>query len=352
MTPKDFAGRVTASVRCLFVAAVVSQFATLAPCQQTSDQPLPGSIAGTVVDGSGAAITGAKVKLSRQDGGGIQEGISGAEGAFAFEKVMPGPYRLAVEAAGFAPQTSSGVLRAGEISSLITIVLPVATFNTDVEVTLPKVEIAEEEIKSEEKQRLIGLAPNFLVSYLPNAVPLTAKQKFELSWKTAFDPFSFGITAIIAGVQQSRNSYAGYGQGAEGYANRFGAAYGNFFTGTMISSAILPAILKQDPRYFVKGTGSKRSRFFYAVANAFIRKGDNGRWQPDYCDILGGLASGGISNLYYPAKNRDGMSLTFENALIGIGSNALTNVAQEFLFRKLTPKLPHDEPPQASATRN
>ncbi len=349
MTSKDFAGRVTASVRCLLL---VTQFAVAALCQQTSDQPLPGSIAGTVVDGSGAGITGAKVKLSRQDGSGVQEGVSGADGAFAFDKVVPGPYRLVVQAVGFAPQTSTGILRAGEISSLITIVLPVATFNTDVEVTLPREDIAEAEIKSEEKQRLIGLAPNFLVSYLPNAVPLTAKQKFELSWKTAFDPFSFGITAIIAGVQQARNSYAGYGQGTEGYANRFGAAYGNFFTGTMISSAILPAILKQDPRYFVKGTGSKRSRFFYAVANAFIRKGDNGRWQPDYCDILGGLASGGISNLYYPAKNRDGMSLTFENALIGIGSNALTNVAQEFLFRKLTPKLPHDEPPQPSATRN
>jgi hypothetical protein len=352
MKSSDFAGRVTASLRGLFWLVVVCQFVLVAPCQQTSDQPLPGSIAGTVVDGSGAPITGAKVKLSRQDGSAAQEGLSSADGAFAFDKVIPGPYRLAVQATGFAPQTSSGILRAGEISSLITIVLPVATLNTDVEVTLPRVDIAEAEIKSEEKQRLIGLAPNFLVSYIPNAVPLTTKQKFELSWKTAFDPFSFGITAIIAGVQQSRNSYSGYGQGVEGYANRFGAAYGNFFTGTMISSAILPALLRQDPRYFVKGTGSKRSRFFYAVANAFVRKGDNGRWQPDYSDILGGLASGGISNLYYPAKNRDGMSLTLENTLIGIGSNALTNVAQEFLFRKLTPKLPHDEPPQPPATRN
>ena len=351
MTPIDFAGRVTASVRRLFLLAVVCQFAMLA-CAQSSDQPLPGSIAGTVVDASGAAITGAKVKLSRQDGSGAQEAVSGDDGAFAFAKVIPGPYRLAVQAVGFAPQTSTGILRAGEISSLITIVLPVATFNTDVEVTLPRVDIAEAEIKSEEKQRLIGLAPNFLVSYLPNAVPLTTKQKFELSWKTAFDPFSFGITAIIAGVQQSRNSYAGYGQGTEGYAKRYAAAYGNFFTGTMISSAIVPALLKQDPRYFVKGAGSKRSRFLYAVANAVVRKGDNGHWQPDYSDIIGGLASGGISNLYYPSKSRDGISLTIENALIGIGSSALTNVAQEFLFRKLTPKLPHDEPPQSPVTRN
>jgi hypothetical protein len=105
----------------------------------------------------------------------------------------------------------------------------------------------------------------------------------------------------------------------------------------MIGAAILPSLLKQDPRYFVKGRGTKRSRALYAVANAFIRKGDNGRWQPDYSGILGSLAAGGISNLYYPNKNRSGAGLTFENAGIGIGAGALANLFEEFLSRKLTP---------------
>jgi hypothetical protein len=155
--------------------------------------------------------------------------------------------------------------------------------------------------------------------------------------RSTIDPFTFGVNAIIAGVQQWQNDFAGYGQGAEGYGKRYGASYADFFTGTLIGGALLPSLLKQDPRYFYKGTGSKRSRFFYAIANAAIRKGDNGRWEPDYSGILGSLASGGISNLYYPAKNRNGAGLTFENAAIGIGFGALGNVFQEFFFRQLTP---------------
>jgi len=82
----------------------------------------------------------------------------------------------------------------------------------------------------------------------------------------------------------------------------------------------------------------------YAIANAVICKGDNGHWQPNYSNILGNLASGGISNLYYPAADRGGADLTFENAGIGVGTNALTNLLQEFLIRKLTPKKSNHDP--------
>jgi hypothetical protein len=114
-------------------------------------------------------------------------------------------------------------------------------------------------------------------------------------------------------------------------------------SGTFIGSAILPSLLKQDPRYFYKGSGSKRSRILYAIANSVICKGDNGHWQPNYSNVLGNLAAGGISNLYYPAQNRNGAALTFENAAIGIGATAAANLVEEFLMRKLTTNIPkHD----------
>ena len=91
------------------------------------------------------------------------------------------------------------------------------------------------------------------------------------------------------------------------------------------------------------GTGSTRSRILYAIANAVICKGDNQRWEPNYSNIFGSLAAAGISNLYYP-KDRDGVGLTFENALIGIGLGAATNLAQEFFLRKLTPNIPNYDP--------
>jgi hypothetical protein len=102
--------------------------------------------------------------------------------------------------------------------------------------------------------------------------------------------------------------------------------------------------LKQDPRYFYKGTGTRRARFLYAIANAVICKGDNGHWQANYSGVLGSLASGGISNLYYPAADRYDAALTFENMLIGIGSTAATNLLQEFLIRKLTHNVPNYAP--------
>ena len=61
--------------------------------------------------------------------------------------------------------------------------------------------------------------------------------------------------------------------------------YADLVSGTFIGGAILPSLFKQDPRYFYKGTGSRKSRFFYAIANSVICKGDNGRWQPNYSNI-------------------------------------------------------------------
>jgi hypothetical protein len=218
-------------------------------------------------------------------------------------------------------------------------VFGLATEATQVQVNVPLVEVAAEELKVEEKQRIFGVIPNFYVSYVPNAAPLASKQKFQLAWRTTMDPVNFAITGAIAGVQQATNTFSGYGQGAQGYGKRYGASYADLVTGTFLGSAILPSILKQDPRYFYKGTGSSRSRVLYAIANSVICKGDNGHWQPNYSGILGSLASGGISNLYYPAQNRDGATLTVENTLIGIGETAATNLLQEFVIRKLTPNL-------------
>ena len=210
-------------------------------------------------------------------------------------------------------------------------------------VALTRVDMAEAEVKEEEKQRVLGFIPNFYVSYDPNPVPLDTRQKFELAWRATVDPVNFGIVAAIAGVEQAQNEFGGYGQGGRGYGKRYGAAFADSVTSTFIGSAILPSLLKQDPRYFYKGTGSRRSRLLYALANAVICKSDRGRWQANYSGILGSLASGGISNLYYPAGDR-GAQLVVENTLVGIGASAAANVFQEFVVRRLTPKLPPRAP--------
>jgi hypothetical protein len=312
--------------------------------EHLSDQRLPGSISGTVVDQTGAIFAGARVKLSREDQSPGQELLSDGDGQFSFVNIAPGPFQLTISSPGFAAQTSSGILHSGESCVVPQIELTVATAVTEVRVIPSLTEVAQEQIKEQEKQRVLGVVPNFYVSYIHDAAPLNSKQKFELAWKTSVDPVTFGLNAVIAGVEQAQNDFSGYGQGAQGFAKRYGASYADLVAGTFIGGAILPSLLKQDPRYFYKGTGSKRSRVLYAIANAVICKGDNGHWQANYSGILGSLAAGGISNLYYPASNRNGAALTFENALISLGAGAAANVLQEFVIRKLTPNISSHEP--------
>jgi hypothetical protein len=235
----------------------------------------------------------------------------------------------------------SADLRPGQAFLVPPIVLAVATAATEVRVEAPTDEVAEAQIKEQEKQRVLGFIPNFYVTYIHDAAPLTPKQKFRLAWKTAVDPITFVGTGTYAGLEQAADRYPEYGQGAQGYAKRFGAGYADAVLGIFIGDAILPSLLKQDPRFFYKGTGPTRSRILYALASSVICKGDNKRWQPNYSFILGSIAVGGISTLYIPAADRNRVGLVFGNALIRIGEGSLGGVLQEFVLPRLTPHIRH-----------
>lgn len=264
------------------------------------------------------------------------------EGAFTFKNLPAGAFQISVSSNGFETQKVAGVLEEGQAFEVNAITLPLANAATQIRVSADsQVELAQEQLNFEEKQRVLGVIPNYYASYDRNAVPLTFRQKFQLAWKTEIDPVSWAFAGAVAGVEQAHNSLSGYGQGVEGYAKRFGANYADGFVGTMVGNAILPSWFKQDPRYFYKGTGSFASRVAYAIANSVICKGDNGHWQPAYSAILGGLAAGGAANLYYPASDRSGVTESFENLAIGTAATGVQNLFQEFLVRKFTPRLPH-----------
>ncbi|MFY9689936.1 MAG: carboxypeptidase-like regulatory domain-containing protein [Candidatus Acidiferrales bacterium] len=307
------------------------------PAQQSPS----GIINGTVVDATGAAVSGAHIRLTRADQSSSEEKVADSDGQFFFANVTPGPFQLTVTAQGFSTQTTSGVLNGGGVLNLPPITMSLATVMTEVHVT-PHTE-AQAELKAEEKQRVLGVIPNFYVSYVPEAAPLAPEQKFQLALKATIDPVTYVVVAATAGIEQATNYYSGYGQGAAAYGERFGATYANYVTATFIGSAILPSLFKQDPRYFYKGTGSTRSRFLYAFGNTFFCKGDNGRWQPNYSNLGGNLISSAIGNAYDPPSNR-GVGPTFEGALIGIGATGAANVIEEFVMSKLTSNIPRRNP--------
>jgi hypothetical protein len=301
---------------------------------QQTPAPQPASIMGTVTDARGGVIPSAAVVLA----GPADRTTVAADGngLFVFTNLHPAvPYHVDVSAKGFATWTSAAiVLKPGQNLGLSVIKLNIALVQTTVS-ALTVEQIATQQVEVAEKQRVLGVFPNFYVSYDPNPVPLTTRLKYRLALRSAFDPINFAATAAFAGFNQAGDT-PDYQQGAKGYAQRFGAAYTDGFTDILIGGAILPSLLHQDPRYFYQGTGTIGSRIRHAVANSILCKGDNGRPQFNYSGVGGDMISGALSNIYYPPSNR-GPGIVFYNALLSAAGRAADNLAQEFLFRRFTP---------------
>jgi Carboxypeptidase regulatory-like domain len=312
--------------------------------QQPATAQEPGNVRGKVVDQSGVTITGALVKLTREGEATGQEVQSDEEGQFYIANVPPGPFQLTITAEGLASKTVSGTVTPGETFVVPQVTLIIATQVTEVRVGLPPDELAKEQVKEQETQRAFGFVPNFYVSYVPDAAPLSPKLKFRLAWKSATDPVTLVGVGFLAGIDQAADRWGGYGQGAQGYGKRFGATYADVFGATLLGGAVLPSLLKQDPRYFYKGTGSKKSRILYAIGNTVICKGDNGHWQPNYSTIVGSFAAAGLANLYYPANDRRGGGAVVSTALTRLGEISLAAILQEFVFPRFSPN--HSGRPQ------
>jgi hypothetical protein len=180
-------------------------------------------------------------------------------------------------------------------------------------------EKAEEQLKQQEQQRVMGVMATFNTTTNKDALPLSPGQKFRLFFKSSTDPWPFLLAGVVSGIGQADNSYPEWGQGAQGYAKRYGAAYSDSFIGNFFGNALLPVVLHEDPRYFQMGTGSATKRFFWAASSTFWCRRDNGRWGPNYANVGGNLIGSAIARAYYPASERtvsdtisDGITVSVE----------------------------------------
>ncbi len=200
-----------------------------------------------------------------------------------------------------------------------------------------------QEVKEEERQRVLGIVPDFDLTYRHDAVSLTAAEKIELAFRSSVDPFTFAAAFMIAGYHETTDEDTEFGWGAEGYFKRSGAAYLDTVDGAMIGSGFLPALLRQDPRYFRMGPGPTiRRRLLYAVAMTFVCKGDSGHWQPNFSNIGGNMIAGALSNLYYPSQET-GLGQTFGNGMIITTEGAAGAVFDEF-WPDISRKILHRDP--------
>lgn len=224
---------------------------------------------------------------------------------------------------------------------------------------------AQAELDKELHQRIGGVVPNFNSVLDGNALPLSPSQKMRASFRSAIDPYQFGLAGIAAFYGQATDSHTsfdptrrittGYSQGVVGYLQRYGANFVDQFDGTILGNGVFPILLKQDARYYRKGTGPITKRLLYAVGTTVRCKGDNGKWQPNYSNLLGNLAAGGISNLYYPPVDR-GFGLTVEQGLTVTAEGSIGAMLVEFYpdllkrFRKRHP-LPANSPEALSSSQ-
>jgi hypothetical protein len=233
-----------------------------------------------------------------------------------------------------------------------------------------KSEEEKEVERKEQSQRVMGVLPQFGVTSRQNAPPLSSREKFHLFVKSAFDPVTVGVVGLQAGLSQAQDEFPAYGQGAEGYAKRFGAAFADQVSSGFWSNYAYPVLLKEDPRYFRLGEGRFTTRAFYSIKQEFVCHTDSGGRMFHFSNVLGAFTSGAISNLYYPGKSlarvipatatspaipvyyesERGVGLTMSRAAIALGYGTMGGLFDEFwpdIHQKLSGK--HQSKSAASA---
>jgi hypothetical protein len=309
----------------------------LSALSQEIDAPTPqrASIHGTVTDTEDAAIPAATITLDGPAGSEQHTLTADAAGWFELTNLDPSvTYTVTVKADGFTAWTSAPVtLQPGQYLMLDDIKLKISAVETTV-LALTVEQLARQQVTAEEDQRVFGVIPNFFVVYDRHPVPLTTKLKYELAFKASTDVVSISGDVALAAMYQAADTPS-FQQGWLGYGQRFGAAYAGSFANIMIGGAVLPSLLHQDPRYFYRGTGSRRSRALHALSAPFVCLGDNGRRQFNASSIGGDLISASLNNIYFPPQDR-GAGIVFSSTLINTGGRIANALAQEFILGKFT----------------
>ena len=301
---------------------------------------LAGTISGTVLDVNGDMVPGATVVLKTASPDDQREVTSDDTAAFKFDSVKPGiPYEVSIHLKGFSDWTSSSiVLEPSQFFFLSDIHLKIEVETESITVYGSTDQIAVEQVRLEEQQRVLGFIPNFYVVYdSANAVPLTTKLKFNLAMKVATDPVTIMGVGFMSGIDQAANT-PNYVQGAKGFGQRFGANAAGEFSDILIGGAILPSLLHQDPRYFYQGTGGTRSRLVHALIAPFVCRGDNGRRQINFSSMGGNMGATALSMAYYPDSNR-GAGTVFGTFGISTAERVISAIAQEFILPRFTSSL-------------
>jgi hypothetical protein len=178
-------------------------------------------------------------------------------------------------------------------------------------------------------KRVLGVLPNYrTANETAIYTPISTKQKFVIGSKDSFDYPLVLLAGAFAGIGQLSNQHPQFGQGMEGFAKRLGTGYSDQAMGNMMTESIFPSLLHEDPRYFRRGTGTVKSRTWYALSRIFVTRTDAEGRRFNFSEVLGNATGVAVSNLYYSDTRTVGDNL--ERLTTQLATDAASQVLKEF----------------------
>jgi hypothetical protein len=180
--------------------------------------------------------------------------------------------------------------------------------------------------------RIFGVLPNYRTVENPKILmaPLSTKGKFRLATEDSFDPYAYFVAGAFAGLGQTKDDPKSWGEESWGpFAKRYAASFADQTSENIMTEAVVPSLLREDPRYFRLGSGGFLKRTGYAVSRIWVTRTDAGGRSFNFSEILGAGASAAISNVYYPAENRT-MSANLSRWGVMVGEDTFFNLLKEY----------------------
>jgi len=185
-------------------------------------------------------------------------------------------------------------------------------------------------------KRILGVIPNFrAVSADVRLPPQSIKEKFITATQDSFDYSSILLPGAVAAYSQATNQTPEFHQGAAGFGRYFWHSYIDQASENYFVEFIGPTLFRQDSRYYTLGKGGFIKRAEYSLGRVLITRDDGGREVFNASEIIGAGAAAGISNLYYPSRER-----TFGNTADKWGQSVGIDAAT-FMFKEFWPDIHH-----------
>jgi hypothetical protein len=194
----------------------------------------------------------------------------------------------------------------------------------------PTTPSADDQDYGKQEKRILGIIPNYRAvsanTYLP---PLSFKSELWLATQDTFDYSDFIFVAALSGIDMAGNSEPTFGQGAEGYGKYYWHVFADTGIENYMAEAIVPAITREDPRYYTLGKGGLVKRTGYALSRLFVTRTNSGGSTFNLSEVVGAGGAAGIGNLYYPAQANPWVK-TYQRWGTQVGLDGVFNVVKEF----------------------